>query len=216
MQTQPVTPAQRMAAFVPKWTTEALQDPVSMVRRATVPPRRPAPVNVNHPRVPQTNPGSGGLAEFESVGAGQKVFIESEDGGPNKIKSVKSIGEGTAVLAEESPTEIRIKTLKPGDDSPLQVVDDGEQVEIKGNGYDQTIRINSGGTIVIKDGLIESASEGLLGGTGSMATVPCPDTEGNSQPSIILSWVDGQIITDPGEEAIELNLGECQTQSPGA
>lgn len=207
-----------MAAAKPQWMVDPFVDPVSLVRRDKErPARRQKPVNFN--QTPGRGGGGAGQVplNIESVGGGQEIYIKPEgnSGEPHKIKSIRSVGDGEKILQDVSAEEIKLRTIKAGDDTPIQVDEDGDSITVKGNGFDANIRINSGGNIVIKDGLVESASEGVLGGTGTLSINPCPDTSGNSQPTVILEWDNGQVISDPGEAGTDFDVGECQTQTPG-
>jgi len=213
----PLTPAQRMAASLPKWQTEDYVDPLSLIRRNQAPPARRS-----YPPAQNSSPGRMPLVaknvKLKSVGGGYEVYLEPEDGAEpgsdeakHRFRSVKPTGDGISILIEaaEEAEELEFKGIKAGDDTPITVEDDGEAIVVKGNNVTATARINNGGTITTRDGLIESLSEGVLGGTGSLGYLPCNET----QAVPLINWVEGQLMTN-GD--VSFLVGSCHTDAPGA
>lgn len=212
-----MTPAQRMAAALPKWQTEEYADPLTLIRRNRTPP-----VRRTYPQADTQRPARAALLakniKLKSVGAGYKVYLEPEDGADpgsdeakHRFRSVKPTGDGIAILVEaaDAAEELELKGIKAGDDTPITVEDDGEAIVIKGNDISGTARINNGGTISVRDGLVEAISEGVLGGQGSLGYIPCNATDSVT----LISWVEGQIMTN-GDVAFQ--VGNCHTDAPGS
>lgn len=212
-----VTPAQRMAASLPKWQTEDYADPLASIRRNQGPPARkfyPQPQTDRPARTPVFSK----KVQLKPVGDGYPVYLEPDedaeagsDAAKHRFRSVKSTGDGNSILMEASDTaeELEFKGIKAADDTPLRVEDDGEAIVVKGNNVNGTARINNGGSISVRDGIVESLGEGVLGGTGSLGYIPCDATDSVA----LISWAEGQIMTD-GDVAFQ--VGNCSTHAPGS
>lgn len=135
------------------------------------------PTNIHYlPATSESPDGTGGEYFYElarvAISGGVLSLTKVHVGGCIELQNIlwasKSDGDGVAILKEfdEAEGKYNLRKVKAKDDSPLQVnaSSDGNAVEIEGNGYDTTVTDSKKFTIVVKDGIVESATDSSVPG----------------------------------------------------
>jgi hypothetical protein len=203
-----MTLAERFRGAGPAWRQGGSPPVLIRHRSGSVSSRRAYPVAKNPRFVPPRS--FENFTDLMSVGEGNDVYLEPEEGvdpesdeAKDRIKRIRNIGEGAEVLKdqEEDDLENKLRTIKEAPSAQIEVIQQDEEIHIRGTGTSGTAQINIGGQLSFgQNGMATVVLEGERGTTGSLSIINC-----NESKTKILEWKEGQIIS----QTMEFRVGDC-------